>query len=260
MIKSKSKWFSDCHKSTSNSILSNPLQGNFSQLLLPGLLIVLTSCSLGTKDVTEHGNPVDDRNGVKTEEAKTDSKTQQPTQRLFAPQNETLAISAEGIGEAKLGMKFGELKKQLSEKAQLSDSQPFMVDFSAIAVSKEGEVHYYILHPASEPFTDESTIELVLTDNPKFRTAEGIAPGMAVSQGELVYGEAKLAYNTEGESREYIYFAKSPAENMSFRSNGNTEKLSSFAGVYTSSSGESYYETKEFRDDATINSIMVSDK
>jgi hypothetical protein len=258
MIKSKSKWFSDSHKSNSGSILSNPLQANFSQLLLPGLLIVLTGCNPGNNNVTESGNPVDSQNGVKIEEAKTDSKTQQPSQRLFAPQNETLAISTEGIGEAKLGMKFGELKKQLSGKAQFSGSEPFMVDFSAIAVSKEGEVHYYIIHPESEPFTDESTIELLLTDNPKFRTTEGIAPGMAVSQGELVYGEAKLAYNTEGESREYIYFAKSPGENMSFRSNGNTEKLSSFAGVYPSSNGESYYETKEFRDDAAISSIMVS--
>ena len=83
-------------------------------------------------------------------------------------------ISADGIGQAKLGMTVGELKKILDGDTKFEVVSPLMVDLSAIAVSKNGLVQYYVLYPAgttshsdkSTP-TDNDPISLLMTDNYK---------------------------------------------------------------------------------------------
>ena len=72
-------------------------------------------------------------------------------------------ISPEGIGEARLGMKLGELKQKLAEGAELGEDQPFLVDLNAIPVSINKEVQYYILHFSSEPLTDSDPIPFLVT-------------------------------------------------------------------------------------------------
>lgn len=170
-----------------------------------------------------------------------------------APAEEFL-ISAERIGEARVGMTLGELKQKLAGKAEFGNDEPFMVDFNAIPVSKKGEVQYYILHFSAEPLTDSDPIPFLMTDNLRYRTAEGVGPGTPIAEAENAYGKATLNYNTENESREYISFANAPAKNLSFRTNGSP---GNFAGIYESSRNGSSYETQQYREDAAIASVMV---
>lgn len=161
-------------------------------------------------------------------------------------------ISAQGIGAAKLGMSFGDLKDLLGTDAEFTVQSPFMVDFDAIAVSQAGKVQYYILYPAGTTLADSNLIKALLTNNPNYRTAEGIGPGTLIQKAEEVYGDASLSHNTSNESREYIKFSNQPAQNIHFR----PAIGQGFAGTYSSPSQE-YNETKEFRSNALINSIEV---
>ncbi|NJR61909.1 MAG: hypothetical protein HC769_25605 [Cyanobacteria bacterium CRU_2_1] len=150
-------------------------------------------------------------------------------------------------------MTLGALKQILGETAEFTVESPFIVDFDAIAVRQAGEVQFYILYLADESFTDEDVIQGLLTDNPKFRTAEGVGPGTLITEAEQAYGKATLSYNTQNESREYARFEKQPASNMSFATgSGNADS----AGIYPSATSE-YNETQEFRPDATIKSVLV---
>lgn len=163
-------------------------------------------------------------------------------------------ISPNGIGEAKIGMNYGQLKQQLATKAEFTVKSPFLVDFDAIAVSQSGKIQYYIIYPAGTPLADSAVIEALVTDNPNYRTAEGVGPGTPIQQAEAVYGDATLSYNTQNESREYIKFAKEPSRNIKFRSQATPGK--SFAGIYPSSQAE-YKQTKEFEKTASIRLIEV---
>ncbi|MGB5712795.1 MAG: hypothetical protein WBM44_18025, partial [Waterburya sp.] len=150
-------------------------------------------------------------------------------------QKEAFTISASGIGVAKLGMTFGELKQKLSQDTEYKIKSPFMVDLDAVAVIQSGEVQYYILYLADSNFTDNSPLEILMTDNPSYLTKEGVGVGTKIKQAETIYGNAKLYYNTFNESREYIRFDNQPAPNVYFRP---TFSDSGFAGIYSSSNAE----------------------
>ena len=47
----------------------------------------------------------------------------------------SLTIDDRAIGEAKIGMTFGQLKQALGSTAQFKVESPFMVDFDAVTVS-----------------------------------------------------------------------------------------------------------------------------
>ena len=174
---------------------------------------------------------------------------------------EELTISSEGIGKAKLGMTLGELKQISDKDTEFTIESPFMVDLSAIAVSKSGVVQYYILylagttsHPDKITPTDTDPITILMTDNPSYQTKEGVKVGTSIKEAEAIYGDATLSYNTANESREYVTFGDRISRNIKFRPN---PLESGFAGVYPATS-EEYRETKEFHDTAAIAAIEVS--
>ena len=162
-------------------------------------------------------------------------------------------ISSEGIGNAKLGMTLGELKQVLGTGTELNVKSPFMVDFDAIVVSQSGKIQYYILYPTGKILTDSDRIVMLLTDNPNYRTAEGVGSEMLLKQAEAIYGKATLFYNTSNESREYVRFVNQPNQSLRFRSISKAQRL---AGIYSSQSQE-YKETKKFVETASIRSIEV---
>ncbi len=180
------------------------------------------------------------------------AQSQQKTQET-AKVTAKFTISTQGIGDAQIGMTYGQLKAKLGETAQFQVKIPFMVGFDAIAVSQSGQVQYYILYPAGQTLRDADVIEAVLTDNPNYITVEGIGPGMPLRQVEKVYGQAILSYNTSNESREYVRFANQPFSNIYFRSVAGKEEL---AGIYPKPLQE-YNETKIFQDRAIIRSAEV---
>jgi hypothetical protein len=150
-------------------------------------------------------------------------------------------------------MSLGELKELLGSEAEFTVESPFITDFDAIAVRKDGDVAYYILYLAGETLTDADVIQGLLTDNPTFQTAEGVGVGTPIAEAEEVYGSANLSYNTLNESREYARFQEQPANNISFATGNGSQNP---AGIYVEPIGE-YNETENFREDATIQSVLV---
>lgn len=176
------------------------------------------------------------------------------------------AISSMGIGKAKLGMTLGELKK-ISDKGTVFEVIPsFMVDIDAIAVSEKGIVQYYILFLADENSQFQNdiidpnlVITTLITDNDSYQTDRGVKVGTSIKEAEEVYGNAVLAYNTDGESREYVTFSGQHPENIQFRAS-YFKLISSglgFSGIYPEYPGVSYT-TDKYRDDAAIAAIEVS--
>lgn len=162
-------------------------------------------------------------------------------------------ISADGIGEARLGMTLATLKQKLGDEAEFEVQSPFMVDFDAIAVRKSGTVQYYILYLADQSFEDSDVIQGLLTENPSFRTAADVGPDTPIQQAERAYGKATVSYSTSNESREYVRFERQPASNVSF---GTGTVGDGSVGIYPSPTGE-YNETQNVKDDATIKSVLV---
>lgn len=180
--------------------------------------------------------------------------TSEPTiSETASPTQDPAVISAEGIGPARLGMTFADLKARLGTDVTFEVRSPFIVDFDAIAVSQAGEVQYYILYLQGQTFTDQDVIQGLFTDNPEFTTAQDIGPGTLLQDAIATYGAATLSYNTENESREYVRFANQPAANVSF---GTGSAPDNAAGIYANPVN-SYNETSEFQPDATIKSVLV---
>ena len=196
-------------------------------------------------------SPIATSPNTNTPQGTKSSSSQRPT--AVAPSQNKL-ISAEGIGEAKVGMTLGELKKQLGTKAQFQVKSPFIVDFDALAVVQSGQAQYYILYPAGVPLSDSDIIEALVTDNPNYRTAQGVGSGTPITQAEAVYGEATLSYSTVNESREYVKFAKEPSDAIAFRV--AAPKGQQFAGNYPSSTAE-LKETKDFQKPASIGFVEI---
>ncbi len=177
-----------------------------------------------------------------------------PSAKLSPPASSAYRISTEGIGTAKVGMTVGELKKSLAGKAQFQVKSPFIVDFDAIAVVQGGKEQYYILYPAGTPLVDSDVIEAIVTDNPNYRTAQGVGPGTAIAQAESVYGQATLSHNTANESREYVKFANPPSEDIAFRTKAPAGNP--LVGNYPSSNNE-LKETKKFEKNGAIGLVEV---
>lgn len=174
-------------------------------------------------------------------------------------------ISAQGIGQAKLGMTLAELKQILDSDTEFKIISPFMVDVNAIAVSQKGLVQYYVLYPAgttshpdkSTP-TDNDPIAFLMTDNYNYQTQEGVKVGMPIEEAEDIYGNATLAYNVEGESREYITFGDNPP-NLNFVASffKSISDGLAFSGIYPEYPGV-VYTTDKYQEDAAIAAIEVS--
>jgi hypothetical protein len=206
-----------------------------------------------TTPQTTNSSPVESPTVATSPSSNTPQGTTAVAPNSTAP-NQTKLISAEGIGEAKVGMTFGELKKRLGTKAQFQVKSPFIVDFDAIAIVQSGQAQYYILYPAGVPLSDSDIIEALVTDNPNYRTAQGVGSGTPITQAEAVYGEATLSYSTVNESREYVKFAKDPSEAIAFRV--AAPKGQQFAGNYPSSTAE-LKETKDFQKPASIGFVEI---
>ncbi len=216
------------------------------------LLLILTGCNPQPKG--EPGS-VDQDNNTESESSpeKESPTTSQP---LNAPTSEEFSLSEQGIGEAKIGMTLGELKEKLGSEVTFETLPSFMVDLDAIAVKKGSETLYYILYFNFDKLEDADPIQILLTDNPQFRTAEGVGTGTPIEQAESVYGQATLSYNTDYEAREFVKFAETADQKITFRTNGNLGDKG-FVGVYPQSSGGEYYETNKFKDNAKIGEVMV---
>lgn len=184
---------------------------------------------------------------------KANSKTE-PISKLKPPTDPAQQITPVGIGAAKIGMSFKELKEQLGAEFEFPVKTSLLVDFDAIAVTKAGAVQYYIPYPTGTQFTDTDRIQHLITDNPNYRTQQGVGPGTPIGQAVSVYGGATLSVSKENESREFINFTQHP-NGLAFRPKPVGTR--SFAGDYPESNDD-YLKTQKYDRRAAIGQITVS--
>ncbi len=178
----------------------------------------------------------------------------EPVTKLNLPADPAQKITPEGIGVAKIGMSFKELKQQAGTEVKFPVKTSLMDGFDAIAVTKAGKVQYYIPYPAGTQFTDQDRIQHLITDNPNYRTEKGVGPGTPLKQAAAVYGGATLSLSKENESREFVSFTQNP-NGMAFRP--KPVKSRDFAGEYPESN-ESYLKTQKYDARTAIGQVTVS--
>jgi hypothetical protein len=177
-----------------------------------------------------------------------------PISKLKIPTSPAQQITPVGIGSAKIGMSLKELKEQMGQGFQFPIKPSFIEGFDAIAVTKAGAVQYYIPYPAGTQFTDADKIQHLMTDNPNYRTEQGVGPGTSIQQAATVYGGATLSLSKENESREFINFTQHP-NGLAFRPKPVGKH--NFAGDYPESNDE-YLKTQKYDNRAAIGQITVS--
>lgn len=238
------------------SIRQHPLTISYPNFFKVGLvfasfMVIATGCGSSSESSSIESSP-----SVSADPPAPTVTEVEPSPEVPSPSSEaadSTLISATGIGPAQLGMTLGDLKQILGAETEFTVESPFIVDFDAVAVRQGEEILFYILSLPGTPPTDADPIEGLYTDNPKFRTDADVGPGTSLQSATQAYGPVTLSYNTQNESREYARFAQQPSTNISFATgNGNQDP----AGVYASPTQE-YNETSEFRDDATIQSVLV---
>lgn len=164
-------------------------------------------------------------------------------------------ISSQGIGLAKLGMTYQQLKTAIGPSLKLTIHKNFMVDWDAIDISKDSKVQYRILYQAGTTFQERDRVTILQTDNPNYKTEQGIGSGITIKKAESIYGKATLSYNLDNEGREYVRFAKQPPR-MFFRV-GNANMKNTLGGIYGQTRG-GFGETNKYRDDAKIQSVEIT--
>jgi hypothetical protein len=184
---------------------------------------------------------------------KANSKTE-PISKLKLPLDPAQQITPVGIGDAKIGMTLKELKQKVGTQVEFPIKANFIEGFDAIAVTKAGTVQYYIPYPTGTNFTDSDRIQHLMTDNPNYRTQQGVGPGTSIGQAVTVYGNATLSMSKDNESREFINFSKHP-NGLAFRPKPVGKR--SFAGEYPESN-EDYLKTEKYDKQAAIGQITVS--
>jgi hypothetical protein len=178
----------------------------------------------------------------------------EPLSKLKVPTDPAQQITPIGIGAAKIGMSLKQLKAQMGAGFEYPVKTSFIEGFDAIAVTKAGTVQYYIPYPTGTQFTDTDRIQHLMTDNPNYRTEQGVGPGTPIKQATSVYGSATLSMSKENESREFINFTQHPA-GIAFRPKAVGTR--SFAGEYPESN-EEYLKTQKYDNRAAIGQITVS--
>ncbi|MEL7143105.1 MAG: hypothetical protein AAGM27_03820, partial [Cyanobacteria bacterium J06554_3] len=176
-------------------------------------------------------------------------------------------ISSDGIGSAKLGTTYGQIKQALGSDYTYTDVSPFMVDLSAVAVLREGisgffpgrAIAFYLAYPASDTLTDSTVINLFITANPKYQTREGTGPGTLLTAAVRDYGKVTLGFNTEGESREFATFERSPNK-LVFRAEALTHTFAGDYSVPDATRDGSFNQTPAFFENASISQVWVQNR
>jgi hypothetical protein len=179
------------------------------------------------------------------------AKANSQAKLIHVPTDSAHQITSTGIGVAKLGMSLKELKKRMGSGFEFPVQTNFMVDSDAIAITKAGKVQFYIPYEVGSKFTDTSRIEYLITENPEYRTKQGVGPGTRIRLAAKVYGRALLSYNDQNESREYIDFKQQPP-GLTFR----PAAVGSFVGEYPKNS-QGIHKTQKYDARATIGRVEV---
>jgi hypothetical protein len=178
-------------------------------------------------------------------------------------QNDFL-ITPQGIGPAKIGTTYAQIKQALGSAYTYSDVSPFMVDFAAVAVLRDGvsgffpgkAIAFYLVYPQETTLVDGTVINVFITANPKYQTMQGTGPGTLLTEAVKDYGKALLSFNLDNESREFVKFERAPS-GLVFRAEALTH---SFAGDYSvpdAVRNGGFNQTPAFFENASISQVWV---
>jgi hypothetical protein len=171
----------------------------------------------------------------------------------------TQTIADGGIGAAKVGMTLAELKKNLKSSARFETKTDFAPGYNAVAVKQQGKVQFYIPYPKNKKVTENDQIKFLVTDNPLYKTADGVSPGMSIKKASAIYGGAQLAFNPKAKIEEIVAFANQPGDLRFFTSGAESNGR---AGIYPKKvqdkkSQEQSFVTDKFGDSGKIKRITV---
>ncbi len=173
-----------------------------------------------------------------------------PAQKTITPQT----IADGGIGAAKVGMTLAELKKSLKNTARFETQTNFAPGYNAVAVKQQGKVQFYIPYPKNQQITGNEQVKFLVTDNPLYKTAEGVSPGMSIKKASAIYGTAQLAFNPKAKVEEIVAFANQPGD-LRFFSSG--PESNGRAGIYPKKTQEQGFVTEKFSESGKIKRITV---
>jgi hypothetical protein len=164
-------------------------------------------------------------------------------------------ITADAIGLARPGVTLGDLRDAIGG-APIRFVERYMAELSAVCVDDAagGELFCAAFAETSEP-TATTLVELISTRHPRYRTREGVGPGIAVEDVEVVYGDAYFVYNEVDERREYVEFERGPAGSIRFRPLAPADPMG-LAGVYEESP-DGFHETEDYQAGAVIGAVEV---
>jgi hypothetical protein len=161
-------------------------------------------------------------------------------------------ISGDGIGAIKVGTSLGDVKKMLKNTATFEVKSDFATGFNALAVVQKGKVQFYIPYPKKSKLTNADQVRFLVTENPNYKTAEGVSPGMTIKQAAAIYGAPRLA-NKPLQPEEMVMFASQPGELRFFTASTNSKNRS---GIYPKGKSETL-ETEKYNENGRIKRIAI---
>jgi outer membrane protein assembly factor BamB len=166
----------------------------------------------------------------------------------FSSDEKDFLVTDKGIGKAQIGMTYGKLKAVLGKRVGFRDVD-LGIGMKAKGVFVKGIIQYYILYPSFKTLEPTDVISVLATNNPQYKTAEGIGPGTRIKDAEAIYGQATLTYQQTNSREELIHFRNKP-QTLWF---ARYEKVK--AGEYKTE--KPFNMTQRYRDDAVIEFIGV---
>jgi hypothetical protein len=188
--------------------------------------------------------------------AAVDSSSTLASQNASPVKSSTLpqAITDGGIGAVKVGMTLAEVKKNLKPSTRFETQINFLPGYNALAVKQQGKVQFYIPYLKSKKVADTDQVKFLVTDNPLYKTAEGVSPGMTIKKAAAIYGNAQLAFDPKDKIGESVTFANQPGDLYFFTSNADRNAK---AGVYSKKVSQQGFVTDKFIDSGRIKRITV---
>lgn len=166
----------------------------------------------------------------------------------FAQDSADFLVTETSIGQAQIGMTYGKLKAVLGKRVGFQDVD-LGIGMKAKGVFLEGILQYYILYPSFKSLEPTDVISVLATNNPRYKTAEGIGPGVRIKDAEAEYGPATLTYQSTNSREELIHFQNKP-QTLWF---ARYEKVK--AGKYEIE--KPFNMTRKYQEDAVIEFIGV---
>lgn len=128
--------------------------------------------------------------------------------------SESFIISPQGLGWARLGVPWGQFQRALG--GINASHVPIGWGYNGISVHGDGQAPFTVVFPKwKNTLSALDTVSILMTQDPTYRTKEGIGPGSTLAEAQQVYGPATLLRDaTTGQ--DLLVFARMPWDRIRF--------------------------------------------